>query len=171
MNSTYFAKFEDWRKIADRPVEYVFDGVLDKGSVGLLVGPGGVGKSMLMLELAVSAVLGKTLLPSFKPSGPLRVLVSMAEDSKEMVFRRLRDIEKRFNLNSGDLDEAIVKQRLWLLCGQGKKNTASQIDNIELHAGIRDLVLIDPLSKHGNLKDENSNAEASKAMSSFQRIA
>ncbi len=79
-------------------------GVLDrfpKLNVALLSGHGGVGKSLLLLQLSVAHVLGKDWLRSLPEQGPV-LLVNCEDDEGELV-RRLKPILKHHGASYADV--------------------------------------------------------------------
>jgi RecA-family ATPase len=79
-------------------------GVLDrfpKRNVALLSGHGGVGKSLLLLQLAVAHVLGKDWLYSLPEQGP--VLLVNCEDEGDELCRRLQPILSHFGARFADV--------------------------------------------------------------------
>lgn len=170
-------RFEDlstWRDAAAKPVSWVFNEVLPASICACIAAPGGVGKSMLLLGLAVSAATGEALLPSFVPAKPMRVLAIFGEDSFEHVARRLRSIGRLF---SGDLTpdrlDYDLQNNIRLLCGtahglvtvnDGKVSTTPFYKELERQSAWADLIILDPLSKFHGLPSENDNALASQLM-------
>ena len=74
-----------------RPMEYIIDGVMPVSKTGLLVAPGGTGKSMLLLQLAISVATGIPFLGRFLISKPGGVLAFFAEDDKDELHRRFEN--------------------------------------------------------------------------------
>ena len=78
------------------PIEWIIEGVLPHKTVGLIASMGGIGKSYLMLDLAVRVAAGPGLWGQqcfggeLKDQGP--VVMVTAEDSRSAIHRRLNQI-------------------------------------------------------------------------------
>ncbi len=78
------------------PIEWIIEGVLPHKTVGLIASMGGVGKSYLMLDLAVRVAAGpgrwgqRCFGGELKDQGP--VVMVTAEDSRSAIHRRLNQI-------------------------------------------------------------------------------
>ena len=72
---------------------YLFDGVFSKGQVMTLLGPGGIGKSRLLLQLAAAMITGKEFLGIRLPSRKLKWLFIQNENSARRLqidFQKLK---------------------------------------------------------------------------------
>ncbi|WON75152.1 AAA family ATPase [Nitrosospira sp. Is2] len=107
--------------------------------VGLLIAPGGTGKTTLILYMAVHIVLGIPLfeLSILKP-GP--VLIITAEDSREMLVARLRAIVRAMNLNEVEKAKMMKGVLLSDVSGNGFRLTEVQGDVVKPGAGVDDLI-------------------------------
>jgi RecA-family ATPase len=107
--------------------------------VGLLIAPGGTGKTTLILYMAVHIVLGIPLfgLSVLKP-GP--VLIITAEDSREMLVARLRAIARAMSLN--EVEKAKMMKGILLsdVSGNGFRLTEVQGDVVKPSAGMDALI-------------------------------
>jgi RecA-family ATPase len=66
---------------------YLLDGILSKGQPMTLIGPGGVGKSRLLLQLAAAMVSGRDFIGIPLPQRRLRWLFLQTENSNPRVDR------------------------------------------------------------------------------------
>lgn len=72
---------------------YLFDGVFSKGQVMTLLGPGGIGKSRILLQLAAAMIVGKDFLETKMPARKLNWLFIQNENSARRLqadFQRLK---------------------------------------------------------------------------------
>lgn len=167
---------------------------LPAGTVGMLAGPGGVGKTMLELQLAVSLAAGAArcdgLLSAWGgdrlSDAPARVVLVAAEEPAEVIWLRLRSVV-RFLALSDDLYDALTPDELnRRLCANlcihalGGEARLQLIDErlqptrhasalLQASEGAR-LVLLDPL-RQLHLADENSSQAMSALVSVFKRLA
>ena len=74
-----------------KPMEYIIDGVMPVSKTGLLVAPGGTGKSMLLLQLSICVATGIPFLGRFPISKPGGVLAFFAEDDRDELHRRFEN--------------------------------------------------------------------------------
>lgn len=79
------------------PLDHVLPGLLAE-TVGLVIGPGAVSKTMLVLQIAIAMATGTPLLGglvggvSGRAQKPVRVVLVLAEESAEVVWQRLHGI-------------------------------------------------------------------------------
>lgn len=162
-------------------IDYVLPG-LPAGSVGLLVGPGSVGKSFLSLELAASIAIGRSLprLPGSLGTLPQgRAAVLFGEDDADQMNNRMHSMIESFMLT--DKDIAKLDENLWTYSLVGDDMRLVQVDQRSVAAGPfvqrlahicygRRIVFVDPLIRlHDG--DENDNTAASHLMLTIARIA
>src|SRR5262249_46793618 len=149
-------------------------------------GPGGTGKSFLMLLLAMQHALGLNLLGhgSFGPAVPVagKCMSFTAEDDREDVWRRLEAISNAYMLN--DEQKASIAQGLSVKCTRGQdwrlvedvggilvtSKTANMIvDQLRKEVDLS-LIMFDPSALFAGV-DENDNAAASAYMRALDYIA
>lgn len=172
------------------PLDHVLPGLL-AGSVGMLAGPGGVGKSMLELQLAVALATGTPacgglfaeLMP---PSAPARVVLVTAEESALVLQHRLQaiacalfDAPERFGIRLAfDAFVALLADNLRLfdsaphpyaLLDRDFSPTGVLHDLTEACVGAR-LVLIDPLRQFHD-GEENDSAAMNRLVQTLHRLA
>lgn len=84
---------------------------LPVGALGLLVAPGGTGKTMLLLQTGVDLAIGKPFLNGAmgKPacSKPARVVLFAAEETVDELHRRLHQVVRQLVSAQEDLKEAL----------------------------------------------------------------
>jgi hypothetical protein len=133
----------------------------------LLSGRGGVGKSLLALQLAVGCACGRPLLG--RAQRPLRVLYWACEDDPDELHRRLAVIAAAHNTSLGALSETLyVDARLGLdntLLGTayGMPAWTSQVEYLRQQLGDLsiDLLILDNLA-HVFAASENDRAAVTK---------
>jgi len=181
----------DIRSALDNPppeLDFVLPGLL-AGSVGTIVGSGGVGKTTLLLQVAIGL---STNLPTIKEvfstdAKPARVVFIAAEESSDILRIRLHAIG---NLLKGESaqntlltstipmhDKVLIAQNLQLVPAAGQsvyliKNgepTEFYKDLCQFCNGAR-LVVIDPLRRlHDG--DENSSAAMTQVVQVLESLA
>jgi hypothetical protein len=70
--------------------DWVLENCMVNGKVGLLVAPGGTGKSQLVLQIAYDIATGRHCYSPWKPGCAGKVLVLSAEDEDDELHRRIR---------------------------------------------------------------------------------
>jgi regulatory protein RepA len=173
--------------------DFVLPGLVS-GSVGMLSGPGGIGKTMLELQLSVSLAAGLSRHDGLLghdwganlPDTPQRVVLVAAEEPLDVIWRRIHAIVHSLNLRNtlpSDLswDEFLVrlKANLHIHALGGAKRvslideymapTAAVTDLLEITEGAR-LVIVDPL-RQVHLQDENHSNAMSAVVSVFKQVA
>jgi RecA-family ATPase len=87
--------------------QWLVDGLVPMGTVTLLGGDGGTGKSLVALQLATSTALAQAWLGLPVTSG--RALYISAEDDRDELHRRLSDIVAAGGVALADLDSLTVR--------------------------------------------------------------
>ena len=159
--------WEEWKSARPTPdcivANYLFS------DVGLLVAPGGSGKTTLILFEAVHIVLKLNLWGlEIKKSGP--VLILTAEDSREMLVARLREICLAMELSGEQIEIVMRDVRISDVCAIPHKITAVIGDTITpnylvdvIVAQCREnkpvLIVIDPAISFGVGESRVNDAE------------
>ena len=174
-------QIEELRNITpdpDRP-RPVFDWIipgLRAGMVGLLVAPGGTGKSYLAAELAMSVAAGHSIFDkiAIDKSGPVRVI--FFEDDEVDVAMRGDSIGREMQLRGVPLPNpamyfchSLAGKNLYLINSQGDEIEENIALLEQMCEGMR-LVILDPLT-HLHQIDENNNLQATKIITTLHAIA
>lgn len=163
------------------PIDYALPS-LPVGAVGLLVGPGSVGKSYLALELAISVTLANNFIGApgpFESLIPGRTAMVFGEDDKAIINNRMHYLAEQFRLRPEELEQ--LDRDMLILSLVGEDMRLAEVDMRSVKEGPfverlrmicqgRRLVFIDPLIRLHDA-DENDNTAASHLMLSIQRIA
>ena len=104
------------------PREWMVEGAFPRGTVAMLSGDGGIGKSLLMQQLLTSASLGLPWLGMAAQTG--RGLFLACEDDDDELHRRQHAIMRHL---SRDIEDAI-EGGLYLAGRVGKDNTLVRLD-------------------------------------------
>lgn len=169
--------------------EWVFKDVMPLAKVCLLVAAGGVGKSYLTLQMALSVATGTPFCNLWLPEESGAVLCVYAEEEREELHRRLYAIQS--DVFSNNLDESLIAKNLFITTsisavrdnpnrlvsdkdnGQSTKNVDTLIDigkRIKQSAGSLRMIILDPLVRF-NSGNENDSIEATKFMEVAEHIA
>ena len=93
------------RSVDSRPLpprDWTVEGRFLRRNVSLLSGEGGVGKSLLMLQLGAAHVLGHDWLRSLPVKG--RAMIINCEEEEEEIIRRLRPILDHYGASFAEVD-------------------------------------------------------------------
>jgi hypothetical protein len=121
---------------------------LCKGGSLVIQGPTGVGKSSLLMQLAITFALGKPLFRDLRPLRPFKFLIIQAENDKGDLAEPFQDITSEMQskgfMESGDMEK--LKQNL-IFYGQASARGEAFVEfarkKIEEHQP--DIVIADPL--------------------------
>jgi archaellum biogenesis ATPase FlaH len=164
----------DWLALSaspPEPTQWRLDGWLPERTVTLLSANGGVGKSNLSLQLAISLVLGHDFLNiKTKPS---RVLVISAEDEARTVHFRVANICKDMSVDMSQLTDLAAYDLTQEDCVMWKDGHATErmqwlADKTVRHKA--DVVIIDNVSDVF-LANENDRAEVRGFMRCLSMIS
>lgn len=168
------------------PLDEVLPG-LSTGSVGMLAGPGGVGKTMLELQMAMAIAAGLPVLNGAldadgMPSQPAKVVLVAAEEPGDVLWRRMRLVAQQLGVQAQQFDTELTRAELCCrlhenlhlfplsgvarvtLLSQEFGGTESGQQLLKAAEGAR-LVILDPLRQF-HLADENDSG----AMSAFVQV-
>lgn len=101
---------------------WLLDGILIRRGITLLTGDGGIGKSLLCLQLQVACALGKPWL-GIPIDNPISSFGLYCEDEREEVHRRVADILKYYDATFDDLGD-----RMMFVCRVGHNNVMMRFD-------------------------------------------
>lgn len=173
--------------------EYTWQGFCRMGKVGVIAAPGGTGKTMAAVGLALAVATGREWLrpgtwkgPNKPPDGirvdtPGQVAVLLGEEDGEDIRRRLYYTGQMMGLDHEDRRRA--SDRLFLAGLAGKDvslvdqnggfdgKLASLRRVLEARAGEGwSLVLVDPLSRFAGIGAETDNALATRFVQALEQL-
>lgn len=168
-----------------RPIDWIFDGLLEKKIVGAIFATGGVGKTFLAIQFCSCLAAGVPFGP-FRPVKPMKVLFIGGEDSEEIFHRRLYRTVPAMGLKNDTvtLQERHLRENLAIESLVGKDRFLTELDesgnprttNIyqQLQETIKaigdlDLLVIDPKSRFDGL-NENDNSHATFFVSKLEKL-
>lgn len=162
----------DWAFHAELPPsDFVLPG-LSPGAVGLLVAPGGTGKSFFALEIAIALASGREIANGVFPAMPRGTVVYLAGEENNRIFaERLRACTSP--LDRAALDSSLLKilpmsGESSLLLSSGAP-TALLTELNDLARGAR-LIILDPIRRlHDG--DENCSDTMTRVVVALERLA
>ena len=170
-------------RTSPQPRRWLLQDMLPLGVVGMIVAPGGTGKSQFVLQLGVSVATGIPLCELWKVGEQGTALLLLAEDERDEVHRRLDRIVKELApINPSMAND--LSQRLLIKSMTARDNlmtrkkphgtvaTTGYVDRLLLTvAGIPDLklIVIDPASRFRG-GDENSADDVTRFVEEMERI-
>lgn len=166
-----------WAGQAIPPRRWIVDGLIPSGAVTMLGGDGGLGKSLLTMQLLTSAAARRPWLGM--DVAPCKSFGVFCEDETDELHRRMADIVEAYGLDFGDLEDMQMVSRvgmpneLWKVDKFGKPNGESEFYAqilSEARAFGAQLIVLDGLHDlfPGN---ENSRPEARRFVNMLRRIA
>jgi hypothetical protein len=178
------------------PIQWLFTGSFRRGTMGLLAGAGGVGKSFLLLQMACMIASGASTVDNiFVPGRVGKVVCLFGEDDEETIHHRIEAVVTAWgrpawsgiDLNPGlavnDFVERI-NQNLFVMTGAGNdwrllkkvgpnpEPTPAVESLLEFLGKIEglELVIVDPLSRFFGA-EENDNTAGTLFCEQLERIA
>lgn len=167
------------------PRRWLFIDVLPLGKVGIVVAPGGTGKSWFLIQAGVSVATGCPLAGIWKVGEPGGVLLLLAEDDEEEIHRRVNTAIQQLVISGQHELIAALRENLIVRSMVGENNqmtavlqsrdveltiyvdrliaTAKQIPNLKL-------IVIDPASRFRG-GDENSAQDTTRFVEAIERVA
>lgn len=156
-----------WYDETPPELDFIFNGLVPRGTLTGLVAQGGMGKGWLTQQLIVSAAIGRKLVGEFIPAGAMRVLWIESEDPAEEIHRRYAKIVSAFTITKEEHERIAENVRLYagkafplVEVDRKTRNVSPTARYNEIRGIVRewkpDLIVIDPLS-HFYGGDENDN--------------
>lgn len=152
----------------DDPTELVAHRFLYRGAVCLLLGPTGVGKSSLLMQLGIHFALGKALFgiqpgKAYRERG-MRVLLIQAEnDEGDLAEMRDGVLAGCTDLSEADKTQARKRLMVCTVNDRSSEKFALTLDALLTEYGPFDLVMIDPAFAYLG-GDSNSQRDVSRFM-------
>lgn len=166
-----------WHDAPIPPRRWLVDGLIPDRNVTMLAGDGGVGKTLLALQLAAACALGRQWLGT--PTKPVKALAVLCEDEPDEIHRRLAAILDHYQASFGDLENLAILTRVgvdnslmnWSNSFEPGEETATYIRilNLATDHGYQ-LVILDSLHDFfaGN---ENARPQARQFIQALRTIA
>lgn len=146
-----------------KEVEWVFEGLLEKGGFFMIASAPGVGKTQVSLQLAINAVLGKEFL-GYRVQAPQRVVFFSLEMAHNALWLLLDTISKSYS----EAERAVLQRNLLIVpIGESlpiERAEARQFMHMILDQAKPDGIIIDSVSKLANGK---FNAESVAKLNDF----
>lgn len=153
----------------ERVTELV-DGLMAKGTLGLLVAPDGVGKTFAAVALSCSIATGERFLGhAVRQPGPVLYLAS---EGAESIRPRALAWAVHHERDAAEVDAVhLSTMEAGGLALLNPADTQAIIDDID-RLGIRPaMVVVDTLAMGGGLEDENNNGQMGILMANLRRLA
>lgn len=158
---------------APEPPDWIVEGLIERGTVTLVVADTGVGKSMFSSALAASMLRERPFLDRATAAGGVMVLDS--ENPQRVAVARLRGLLLGEHVAENERLErlramnAVATERLRIRVGGG----TIKLDWLEgqVIEFAPDLLIIDTLLAGLGLQEVNDNTEAARVMGQLRRIA
>ena len=99
-----------WQGRPIPPRRWLVEGIVPHGAVTMLNGDGGVGKSLLTMQLATCCAIGRDFLGI--KTGAVKVLAVFCEDDADELHRRQADINRHYGIDFGDLENLRMISRV-----------------------------------------------------------
>jgi len=157
---------------------FVFKGILPEGAICGIDAKGGLGKGWITQTLIMSACTGKTLLETFIPDGPMKVLWLESEDPESELHRRFKKIAAAYEFTEWDLHRC--SENLIAFPGQSFPLTRPAGGSVEptehyewVYGKVKEyqprLIVLDPRS-HYYGGDENDNTQVGRFMGLLKEL-
>lgn len=163
---------------------------LPRGTIGLIVGQGAVGKTMLAMQVSAGLALGRDLTtgddagePHFLSppvETPRKVALILGEDSHDQLHNRLVGLIDAFRFNDSEVHQIDQNLRIYALDGDDMRvismgrdrqpEPGPLLEGLNRVAAWADLVILDPLVRLSDF-EENDNAAASALMLAIAQAA
>jgi hypothetical protein len=157
-------------------------GVLQLGKTGLLVSPGGVGKTLALVQLALSVATGRAWFDHFTTPNPGRVLIALGEEDADEIHRRAYSVARAMRLTDEQIALAgqnIVAMPLAGVHAALVESAGGRTVETPMLEALRKklsesewrLVILDPLSRFAGGDTEKDNAAATRFVEAAESLA
>lgn len=162
--------------------QYILGGFLPLGKVGMVAAPGGTGKSMLLLQLAMAVATGRDLF-MWKVTSPGSVLMLAGEDDDIELHNRVFAIAGAMGYGAAEwqlldahlyVKSMVAENNLMTSSERGGETKATDyVGRLLLVAqqiGDLKVIIIDPASRFRG-GDENTAQDATRFVEQLERLA
>jgi hypothetical protein len=157
-------------------------GVLAMGKTGLLISPGGVGKTLALVQLAISVATGRPWFDHFLTPNPGRVLIALAEEDVEEIWRRAYVVARAMRLTDEQAELAATNIVAMPLAGMHAalvESAGGRTVETDLLGALRKklgqdewrLIILDPLSRFAGGDTEKDNAAATRFVQAAESLS
>jgi hypothetical protein len=157
--------FHDLATRATQSTQMTIAPFLPAGGKGILAGTGGVGKTMLGLNIAIDVAQELPVFGRFQPAKG-SVLYVDAESTEALTYQRMRKICSGKHVPSGGVNFIFPKTKLDLGTERGRDVLSKKIEECQAS-----LVLLDSFLCFASLRNENDNVEVRNHLESLNPIA
>jgi RecA-family ATPase len=185
-NPDWLIRFPDW--LGSKCDPGMGDGMIRRGKVGILTAAGGVGKTAILLDLAISVITKRKWLGYFEPERDgrePRVLALLAEEDADELRRRLYHWTQQFNLTDQEADLLSRSLHVKGLAGEDvalaqRPDKYGEIEDTQMFRDLLDsvrsqaidLIVVDPLSRFAaGLGIDADNSAATRVIAGLERLA
>ena len=138
--------FEEYMALGGEPIVYLIQDLLPKGSFTIVSGDPKVGKSFLMILMAISLATGREFMGQ-KVASPQKVLFVEEEDVPQLVVTRINQLRRGLNLTPEEMANLEKNLFFWSRNGFLIRVGGSGYLTLELETDIQkvdaDVVIID----------------------------
>jgi hypothetical protein len=156
-------RFKSTKEVLSAPSnpDWLVKKVLERGGLSMLIGEPGVGKSFLVIDLAVSIALGQPWLGFSTKQGAVFVI---AGEGHAGFNQRLKAIEKHRACSLSEIPLFFSSAAISLTEEESVVYARSEIDRLSAEHGPPSLIIIDTLHRNFGGGDENSAKDISKML-------
>ncbi len=104
-----FSPAATWEGRQAKPIDWMVEGCLIRGTVGILAGDGGLGKSLILQQLITASAFGMPWLGM--QTKPARSLAVFCEDDMDELHRRQERINAHYGVRMSDLEPVMMESR------------------------------------------------------------
>lgn len=148
--------------------EFLFEGIIVQGDYGILSAQDKAGKSLAMVDAAVSAASGTPWMDRYKTMSQGHVLACLGEGSERKQIRRIRAIGEHKGLSQEDTDNLPIH----IMLGVPQVREEDALEDIE--KAIRELkpvlLIIDPFYLAAAGIDFSKLSDVGQALQGIQRL-
>lgn len=159
-------------------------GVLPAGKVGMLIGEGGVSKTMSFVSLAIAVATGTPWLGAYDVELAGRVLLALGEEDAEEVQRRCYNAARAARVNAPPQGSIVALPLAGVPCSMVEADERGNAIDAPFLTWLRSyvaaavaaaapfsLILVDPLSRFAGADAEIDNAAATRFVQALEAIA
>jgi RecA-family ATPase len=146
--------------------KWLIDGLLLDKTIAAVIAPPKTFKTMLLFEIAMSAVLGERCLNHYNTNRSIRVLLANLEDTESIQRERLELMLKTRGVKSvPNLGILTMSDRLLLDTEQGIQSLRASIEDFK-----PELVILDPFCRAVSTVSENDSRGVAEVLYQLRKI-